>query len=234
MPRYEAVTNALICSIHENCSEPDRLDIRLMQAWDSPEWSDWQGQPTLETYGKVKGGWVTMFTLFRYAIPRMCNFEGHAIFLDCDMLMLGDACELWDYRKEDKWVSAVGDGGGSGDCVTVMDCSAYKFELEDLKSGKLGNKRQIRMRIQNKLIAGGIPAVWNMTDRYDPNTTKLIHYTSMKTQPWHPLPEAINYEEHADPKAVALYHYWVERSIEWQLQPAIEHVDFEAWQQSQP
>ena len=33
-------------------------------------------------------------------------------------------------------------------------------------------------------IADSIPAAWNHLERYEPETTKLVHYTVVPTQPW--------------------------------------------------
>ena len=39
---------------------------------------------------------VTGFTNHRFIIPELCNYEGYAIYLDVDMLVLGDLSELWE------------------------------------------------------------------------------------------------------------------------------------------
>lgn len=41
----------------------------------------------------------TEFSLTRFLVPWLCGFEGHAIFMDCDMLMLDDIADLWKYKK---------------------------------------------------------------------------------------------------------------------------------------
>ena len=51
-------------------------------------------------------GWKSVptgFSTHRYMIPELCNWEGYAIFLDVDMLVLGDLAELMEYRVEGKW-----------------------------------------------------------------------------------------------------------------------------------
>lgn len=37
----------------------------------------------------------TDFSFSRFLVPWLCNFEGHAIFMDCDMLVLDDVAALW-------------------------------------------------------------------------------------------------------------------------------------------
>lgn len=44
------------------------------------------------------------FTYSRFLIPYLCDFKGHAIFLECDMLLRDSIMKLW--RNRDTW-SAV-------------------------------------------------------------------------------------------------------------------------------
>lgn len=42
----------------------------------------------------------TEFSNARFLVPALCDFEGWAIFMDCDMACLDDILELWDQRDE--------------------------------------------------------------------------------------------------------------------------------------
>ena len=42
----------------------------------------------------------TDFSNSRWIVPHLCGFEGWAIFMDCDMLCLGDIEELWAQRDD--------------------------------------------------------------------------------------------------------------------------------------
>ena len=37
----------------------------------------------------------TEFAFSRFLVPYLCNYSGHAIFMDCDMLARADISELW-------------------------------------------------------------------------------------------------------------------------------------------
>lgn len=204
-PRFEEPTEILKYSIL-SITDPTEVEIHEMKAWDRDDpsglWSNWPGQPTEENFGRVRGNWVTPFSLFRYAIPAMCGFEGYAIYLDCDMIVLDDIRKLYEHRKPGKWCIAP---NRDGDCVTVMDCSAVQMPFLSVKGGYLGNKHGLRKHVQ-PYISRTIPEEWNHCDQYKVEVSKLVHYTSMKTQPWHPYPEALNYEPHPDAEAVALYN----------------------------
>jgi len=203
-PRFEEPAQILINSIYENTNYPDRVDVSVMEAWTSEDWSDWEGQPAEENFGLVKGNWVTPFSLFRYAIPSLCMYDGYAIYLDCDMIVLGDITDLYAHRKPGKWCTAP---NRDGDCVTVMDCSALMFGFEGLKRGRYGDKRRLRAEVQ-PITDRSLPPEWNSCDSYIPGKSKLVHYTGINTQPWQPYPEVIDYREHPDREAVRLYWTW--------------------------
>ena len=42
----------------------------------------------------------TDFSFSRFIVPHLMNYQGWALFLDCDQLMLGDVAELWRLRDE--------------------------------------------------------------------------------------------------------------------------------------
>jgi hypothetical protein len=44
----------------------------------------------------------TEFSNARFMVPRLCEYEGWAIFMDCDMLCMDDIAELWAQRDDSK------------------------------------------------------------------------------------------------------------------------------------
>ncbi|MEN5057164.1 glycosyltransferase [Sphingobacterium kitahiroshimense] len=42
----------------------------------------------------------TEFSFSRFLVPYLCNYEGWALFMDCDMLVLDDLADLWKLRDE--------------------------------------------------------------------------------------------------------------------------------------
>lgn len=40
----------------------------------------------------------TDFSFSRFLVPYLCDYQGFAIFMDCDMLCLKDIADLWSYR----------------------------------------------------------------------------------------------------------------------------------------
>lgn len=112
----------------------------------------------------------TGFSNVRYAIR-------HGIYLDPDMIVLGDIAELWGYKKPGQYV-CLKDGSTE---VAVIDCEHQcrnKFEQHKLKKLPI------------------IPLEWNVEDKIIPGM-KLLHFTNMHTQPW--------FNDHPDKEAVAIY-----------------------------
>jgi hypothetical protein len=158
----------------------------------------------------IRPGWkigCTGFTTHRYLIPELCNFEGYAIYLDVDMLPLSDIKELWDYKQPGKWMTTP-----KRDDVSVIDCSAFRDipPSDKLKNEpKVYNKKYIRKLIGDRHVEG-IPLDWNTCDMITP-TAKLIHYTDLNTQPWHPIPNH-NYKEHPNQAAVNLFFEYLDET----------------------
>lgn len=139
----------------------------------------------------------TGFTNHRYLIPELCNYEGYAIYFDVDMLVLGDLRELWEYKEEGKWVTTP-----HRDDVSVIDCAAFK-NIIPTKNTLMNIRKPALMRtIQSKMVEN-IPIEWNTCDNIT-SDAKLIHYTDLSTQPWHPIPGK-KYKEHKNQDAVNLF-----------------------------
>lgn len=47
------------------------------------------------------------FTFARWLVPFLCDYEGWAIFMDCDMIMLDDVAKLWAYKSDSYAVQCV-------------------------------------------------------------------------------------------------------------------------------
>jgi lipopolysaccharide biosynthesis glycosyltransferase len=162
----------------------------------------------------MRPGWqngATGFTAHRYMIPEICDYQGFAIYLDVDMLVLGDIKDLWAQRKPGKWCITPGAGV---DDVSVIDCRYFSdLPTEEELRGQKGfqTKQQCRKRIGDRYSVT-IPPSWNVKDSVD-SDTNLIHYTDLDTQPWHPLP-GHPYKEHKCPEACNIFFEYLEEANE--------------------
>jgi hypothetical protein len=141
--RFERVEPVIEYSIRKHASES--VEVNIMR----PEY-----------YGYPDSG-CTGFTEMRYKIPEICGYEGFAIYLDVDMILMDDIAKLWAYKKPCHWVK-MHDGSSE---VMVMDC----------------NK-------ESRYCSNSIPIEWNCEDCFPENwemeNAKLIHFTDLKCQPW--------------------------------------------------
>ena len=116
----------------------------------------------------------TGFSLYRYAIPQIFD-SGFAIYLDVDMVVLGDIGELWSYRQADRWVCMM-DGSTE---VMVIDCTD-RNNVPDIPQLMKLHKNQVRHGV---CLTRGIPSEWNCEEHAPPGA-KLIHFTDLTRQPW--------------------------------------------------
>lgn len=164
------------------------------------------GEETQLILDFIRPGWksgCTGFTNHRFLIPSLCNYEGFAIYMDVDMIVLGDIAELWSYKTPGKWCTT-----GLRDDVSVIDCAAFKDLTPDFVRSK--RKDAIRSKIGARCECN-IPQTWNHIDKLGDNT-KLLHYSDLDRQPWHPIP-GHPYKPHPDPAAVELFWYFYKKGM---------------------
>jgi len=145
--------------------------------------------PQSPFYGWDSTAWATPFSGFRWAVPELCNFEGRAIYMDSDFLVLSDIAELWKQSfKPGKVVLAKG-GGHWRLCMSLWDCAAakkYMMPIRDLKR-KSGTHQTMAGRFNsNSGIVQPFKGDWNCLDARggeDLKNVKALHYTRMSTQP---------------------------------------------------
>jgi len=137
---------------------------------------------------------VTEFSLFRYLIPELCGFDGLAVYLDSDMVCLGDITELFDAKTDGYDFLAVSRGYDKGhwaSSVMLINCNQCRFDMnryyKDIDQNKYSYLDFSRFSplflSHHNFKIGLLDSHWNVFDRYD-KCTKLIHYTKLRQQPW--------------------------------------------------
>lgn len=159
---------------------------------------DWTIKPPL--------GVGTGFSLLRWDIPRRCNYQGAAIYLDADILCLGNIGNLWvvdevfpneqssvwcTYQKH-KWYPNKDTPETS---VMLIDCAKAKTNQPDLDQTiqyiandpePLKRKRYVKIMraMKHKFPPMSIPNKFNRLNKpIDPCV--LLHYTIEPQQPWY-------------------------------------------------
>ena len=141
----------------------------------------------------------TDFSFSRFLVPHLCNYEGWALFCDCDMLMLDDIANLWSQRDEKYAVQVVKHNHQPEENRKFLDQPQTRYEKKNWSSVILFNNalctslavdyvnsatglelHQFKWLTDESLI-GELPSKWNHLVDYDPTVPKeqvsLLHFT---------------------------------------------------------
>ena len=151
-----------------------------------------------QDYSETHADGSNHFIYTRFLVPYLCDFTGHAIFIDGDMIVQGDIAELWDMRDSYKDVQVVKHdyrtrmpvkylGAKNEDyprknwsSVIIWNCSSYPNRrlTPDFVQHSTGSYLHRFSWIDDDRI-GELSKEWNwLPDEYGPNAdAKLLHYT---------------------------------------------------------
>lgn len=189
---------------HEDAESQVVLEYTLRSKSSLPldiTWMKLSRNPGSPFYSDGENGWntsiwATPFSGFRWAVPELTGFQGKAIYMDSDMIVMSDIAELWNQEFEHgKVVMAKGMNATWRYCVSLWRCDAVSDFLPPITD------MQKDVNAHNKLMSlfRGRPDLtqtfrgnWNCLDGeqyqslYDP-AIKCIHYTSVPHQVHLPL-----------------------------------------------
>lgn len=138
------------------------------------------------------------FIYSRFLVPYLMDYQGHAIFIDGDMILRTDISELWNLRRSDTDVQVVKHdyktkmtekylGSKNEDyprknwsSVILWNCSSFSNrKLNPEYVMKSSGAHLHRFEWINDERIGELPKEWNwLPDEYGANTdAKLLHYT---------------------------------------------------------
>ncbi len=86
----------------------------------------------------------TEFSFTRFLVPYLCNYEGWAIFMDCDMLVRSDIAQLWSLRDERYAVHVVKHDHRPKNTVKFLNQAQSKYEKKNWSSVMLMNCSECR------------------------------------------------------------------------------------------
>lgn len=118
---------------------------------------------------------LTAFTYTRYLVPWLSNYEGWALFLDSDMLVLGDIAEIFACAKDEYAVMVVKNKQRfEWPSLMLFNCAKCKVLTPDYVE-RYGSPQDFGWA--NGQV-GELPSDWNHCVNYDtPGPAKLAHYT---------------------------------------------------------
>lgn len=139
---------------------------------------------------------TTDFSISRFLVPYLCNYEGWSIFTDCDMILQDDPAKLWAWRDDRysvrvvkhnyipregvKWLGKVQTRYEKKNWSSVMllntgQCKSLTVDYVNHVSGL--DLHQFKWTTDDKI--GDLPAQWNHLVGYDvPGKASLLHYTT--------------------------------------------------------
>ena len=126
-PREAVAYNVLCHSIQARVTEPVAITpLSLKNLGDLM----WRERHDLQS---------TDFSFSRFLTPYLCGFEGWALFMDCDMLVLDDMAKLWQLRDDQFAVQCVKHDHVPPEERKFLDQPQTKYEKKNWSSVMLFN-----------------------------------------------------------------------------------------------
>ena len=140
----------------------------------------------------------TEFAFSRFLVPYLCNYSGHAIFMDCDMLARADISLLWRQRTTKYAVQCVQHDYTPNSTIKFLNQPQTTYPKKNWSSMMIFNNskctaltpdyvnsatglelHQFKWLEREELI-GNIDVEWNhLVGEYQYNfNAKLVHYTN--------------------------------------------------------
>ena len=143
--------------------------------------------------GFDRSDWKTGFSRYRFAIPALAGQQGSAIYNDVDQIYLADPAELFDMDMGDRAYLSITRRETS---VMLLDCEKLG-RLWTYEDALVRRKKHFRALAED--LWGELDGAWNARDwEYEPGRSKLLHYSTLHTQPWRPFPKQLRYRDHDD------------------------------------
>ena len=170
-------------SVHKHAKGP--VEIVWMQLSHDPNSAWYSDQNTGAGWRTQK--WATPFSGFRWAIPEFCDFQGRAIYMDADVIVLCDVAELWLHPIHGDAIVAAKGGNSSRLCTCVWDCEKARAQLpplEKIRSDPDSHKKLMQLiKDAPQLIQPYEDSYNNVDGENMPiEQIKILHYSDMGTQ----------------------------------------------------
>ena len=187
-PREAIAFNVLAHSIQRRASRPVAIAPVMLSQLGALMWRE---RHPLQS---------TEFSFSRFLVPYLCGYEGWAMFMDCDMLMLDDVARLWDLRDDRYAVMCVHHNHVPEEETKFLGQPQTRFEKKNWSSVMLLNCARCRALtpdyvnsasglelhrfhwLESEELIGEIPHRWNHLVDYDlaapVDQISNLHYTT--------------------------------------------------------
>ncbi|MFZ2868501.1 hypothetical protein [Zavarzinia sp.] len=150
--------------------------------------------------GFDRNNWWTGFTSYRYAIPDLAGRAGRAIYNDVDQIYFADPAELFDLDMKGAAALAISDEESS---VMLIDCERLASVWHEDEAHRVHSSVHFQKLAAGAGLWGSMAGDWNARDfEFTPGQSRLLHYTTLYKQPWHPFPELFKYQHNTEG------HFW--------------------------
>ena len=197
---------------------------KILKSWDleriTVEWL----MPSISLLKNMKvSGHVSVATYFRILIPLLLPEKLHkAIYLDCDMIVMGDLGQLWDFEFHQSYLLAVQDVTLPYMCSSIA-LKNYKLSAPYLTSDTaLVNYRELGILPECKYFNAGVLVINLNKWREDNISRKVINYLEQNR-------ENVRYWDQDGLNAV-LFDKWSELDPRWNQMTHIYH--YPSWRES--
>ena len=144
----------------------------------------------------------TEFSFSRFMIPHLMNYQGWALFMDCDMLLFEDIAELWRMRDDSKAIQVCKHDYTPKEETKFLGQVQTKYPKKNWSSFMLMNCKKCTTLtpdyvnkasglelhqfkwLEGDHLIGDLPLEWNwLVGEYEhKDDVKNVHYT--KGGPW--------------------------------------------------
>ena len=186
-PREAVAFHVLSHSIHARASQPTSITPLILAELGELMWRDSHPLQTSD------------FSFSRFLTPFLCDFQGWALFMDCDMLLLKDIAKLWELREERYAVMCVKHDHNPKEDTKFLGSVQSRYEKKNWSSVMLFNCARCKNLtvdyvntasgldlhrfhwLDDEALIGEIPHKWNHLVDYDPKIPESeianLHYT---------------------------------------------------------
>jgi len=84
----------------------------------------------------------TDFSFSRFIVPYLCDYQGFALFMDCDMLFLDDIAKLWKLRDDETAVQVVKHNHKPLEKIKFLGNTQTSYEKKNWSSVMLFNNKK--------------------------------------------------------------------------------------------
>ena len=187
-PREAVAFNVLAHSIQTRASEPVTIAPLMLSQLGKLMW---RARHDLQS---------TDFSFSRFLVPHLCDYQGWALFMDCDMLVRDDIARLWALRDDSYAVMCVKHDHVPNESTKFLGQTQTRYEKKNWSSVMLFNTAKCRALtadyvntasgldlhrfhwLGNDDLIGEIPHRWNHLVDYDPPAPAAeisnLHFTT--------------------------------------------------------